>query len=184
MSSGRIFVISGPSGVGKGTLCKKLLLDHDNLVLSISATSRPQRPGEADERDYFFKTREEFEAMIQNGELLEWAEYNGNYYGTPRRAVEAVLSSGSHVLLEIEVQGALQVKKQFPEAVLVFIAPPSLGELEARLRGRGTDGDEVIRERLRISEWELAQQACFDCQIVNDELTTCYESLKALIQSS
>lgn len=186
---GRIYVITGPSGVGKGTLCEWMLSRSTAMRLSISATSRPKRPAEVDGVHYFFKTRRAFEAMIEHDrnepdpakhELLEWAEYNGNYYGTPRKAVEAALQSGNDVLLEIEVQGALQIKQKFSQACLIFIAPPSEAELERRLRGRGTNDEEDIRERMAIARRELALQEQFDHVVVNDDLNACQQALLSL----
>jgi guanylate kinase len=187
--SGRIFVISGPSGVGKGTLCEWLLKQIPCLRLSISATSRQKRPHEEEGVHYFFKSRSEFEALIAHDAaepeptrhyLLEWAEYNGNYYGTPRQAVEEALQAGHDVLLEIDVQGALQVKEKLPQACLIFIAPPSEAELERRLRGRGTNGEEDIQNRLAIARKELALHKHFDHVIVNDTLEACQNTLYAL----
>lgn len=190
MASGNIYIITGPSGVGKGTLCAVLLQDHPALCLSISATSRGMRPSERDGVNYHFKTRPEFEAMIAHDNqepdprrhhLLEWAEYNGNFYGTPRAAVEAALASGKHVLLEIETQGALLVKSKFPEACLIFIAPPSMEELERRLRGRGTETDDDVQNRLRIARQEMALQPEFNHVVVNDGIQDCLAQLRALI---
>lgn len=189
--TGKIFVITGPSGVGKGTICETLLREHPELTLSISATSRTMRTHEADGVNYHFKTREMFERMIANDahepdpqkhQLLEWAEYNGNYYGTPRQAVEASLATGRHVLLEIEVQGALIVKEKFPAACLIFILPPSLDELERRLRGRGTDAEKDILNRLQLSQQEIALRDQFDYQVVNDDLTRCLSEVAAIFK--
>lgn len=190
--TGKIFVITGPSGVGKGTLCQLLLERSPDLRLSVSATSRAMRPGETDGVNYHFKTREQFEAMIahdrgesvpEKHQLLEWAEYNGNYYGTPREAVQQLLDEGKSVLLEIEVQGALIVKEKFPEACLIFITPPDMEELERRLRGRGTDADENIRQRLEISRREMELRHRFDYVISNCTLDTCVDELEAIIRS-
>jgi guanylate kinase len=187
----RIFVITGPSGVGKGTLCEALLRENPRLMLSISATSRPKRAHEQDAVNYHFKTRDAFEAMIAHDRteqdctrhhLLEWAEYNGNYYGTPRSAVEQALQSGKSVLLEIEVRGALVVKEKFPAACLIFITPPSLEELERRLRGRGTEDEASILNRLAISRDELALSERFDHVVVNADLDACLNSIRALMQ--
>lgn len=187
---GKIFVITGPSGVGKGTLCQELLRANPDLKLSVSATSRPIRPHEQDGVNYHFKTREQFEAMVAHDRnepdpakhhLLEWAEYNGNYYGTPRAAVEEALRSGQSVLLEIEVQGALMVKEAFPAACLIFITPPSMEELERRLRGRGTDAEEAILSRLEISRQEMALQERFDHVVSNCLLGDCVDELKGIV---
>jgi guanylate kinase len=182
--AGQIYVITGPSGVGKGTLCRRLLQESEVLLPSISATSRPKRQGEEEGLDYFFKTREEFEAMIKDNALLEWAEYNGNYYGTPCEYVEDSLNQEYGILLEIEVQGALQVRNKFPEARLIFIAPPSMDALEARLRGRGTDEEAVIASRLKISQQEMTLQDRFDHVVVNDDLESCVQKLLAIISGS
>lgn len=187
---GNIFIITGPSGVGKGTLCELLLKANPMLSLSISATSRSMRAGEQDGVNYFFKTREAFEAMIahdqnepnpEKHELLEWAQYNGNYYGTPRAGVQAALNTDRHVLLEIEVQGALMVKQKFPSACLIFIAPPAMAELERRLRGRGTEGDADIENRLAIAHQEMALQDQFDHVLINADLQTCLQEIQALM---
>lgn len=183
-------MVSGPSGVGKGTLCELLLKQDAELQLSISATSRAKRAHEQEGVHYFFVDKAAFEAMIAHDQaepdltrhqLLEWAQYNGNYYGTPRQAVEKTLQSGKSALLEIDVQGALQVKQKFPEACLIFIAPPSMEELERRLRGRGTDNEADIVNRLAISRQELALQDKFDHVLVNEDLEACFAQLKALV---
>jgi guanylate kinase len=187
---GRIFVITGPSGVGKGTLCKLLLARDPGLLLSVSATSRPPRPGERDGVEYHFYSPEAFAAMTERErqepdpsrhELLEWAKYNGHYYGTPRRAVQTALDAGRNVILEIETQGALTVKARFPQAFLIFIAPPDLAVLEQRLRGRATDSEESIRNRLAIARQELALQDRFDTVLINDELEGCLTRLQFVI---
>ncbi len=188
--AGQIFVITGPSGVGKGTLCQGLLAANPAMTLSISATSRTRRLNEAHGLNYFFMSRDEFEAMVAQDRdeadmsrhhLLEWAEYNGNYYGTPRAAVEETLSAGRHMLLEIETQGALLVKKKFPKACLVFIAPPSLDELSRRLRGRGTDTDGEIERRLEIAEQEMKLQDRFDYVVLNEDVQQCLAELQVIV---
>ncbi len=190
-SSGGIFIITGPSGVGKGTLCQRLLAADPNLQLSISATSRGMRAGEVDGVNYHFKTRPEFESLIEQDarqpdpeqhHLLEWAEYNGNYYGTPRLALQNAMNQGKNVLLEIEVQGALQVKRKFPAACLVFIEPPSMEELENRLRTRGTEQEADIENRLRISRHEMTLRDQFDHVLVNARLDECQKAIQAIIQ--
>lgn len=189
---GKIFVITGPSGVGKGTLCKLLLAENSPaLCLSISATSRPQRLGEEDGVHYHFKTPDAFQALIahdqtatdpQSHHLLEWAQYNGNYYGTPRASVQAQLEAGRHVLLEIDTQGALLVKQKFPDACLIFIAPPNMDELERRLRVRATDAEADIVNRLAISKQEMQLQDQFDYILINESLDECFQELQALVQ--
>lgn len=181
VKKGRLIVISGPSGVGKGTLCKKLLEANSNLFLSTSATTRSIRPNEVDGVHYHFKERHEFEAMIKQDQLLEWAEYNTHYYGTPIQSVNFQLNKGQSVLLEIEVKGALQVKEKFPEAYLIFLAPPSLDELRKRIEGRESNTEDEINQRMRISEWELSQQQKFEVQLVNDNLNDCFHKLNQLI---
>jgi guanylate kinase len=179
---GNIFVISGPSGVGKGTLCKCLLKAMPELTLSISATSRPQRAEEIHGVDYFFWSPQQFEAHIESGTFLEWARYNGNYYGTPRPAIEELVDTGRSVLMEIDTQGALMVKRIFPEALLIFVEPPSLAELQRRLEGRGTNSPEDIQRRMAIAQEELTLTDQFDAGVVNDNVTTCCEQLQTLLQ--
>ena len=168
---GTLMVVSGPAGVGKGTVVKRACeLAEGKIHLSISATTRAPRPIDAEGVTYYFKTKDEFRRMIDENEVLEWAEYVGNYYGTPRKPVEDALSRGLDVILEIEVQGAMQIKKNFPDAVLTFIAPPSYEELEKRLRGRGTETEEQILSRLETAKGELALMSEYDYIIVNDEI--------------
>lgn len=164
----KLFVISGSSGVGKGTVIKSLLSKHDNIKLSISYTTRSPRNGEIDGVNYFFRTKDEFMKAVENDEFLEWAEFSGNCYGTKRSFVEKSLARGEHVLLEIDTQGALQIKEKMPEAVLLFIAPPSYKELEARLRGRKTETEEAIQKRLNFVALEKENSKYFDYIIVND----------------
>lgn len=184
MSRGILLVISGFSGAGKGTVMKELLQGknrREDCCLSISATSRKPRNGEVDGREYYFKTREEFEAMIKADEFLEYAEYVENYYGTPKKYVLEQLEKGINVILEIEVNGAKQIKQKYPEAVLVFITPPDVKELEKRLRGRQTESEEVIADRLRTAQRESEEMKEYDYLIVNDEVDACVERLSRLI---
>lgn len=181
--TGQLIVISGPSGVGKGKLCDFLQRAFPALNISVSATSRPRRPGEVDGESYFFKTREQFEAMIEDHALLEWAEYNSAYYGTPRAVVDEALKRGEHVLLEIDVQGAMKVKMQFPEAMLVFIAPPTLDDLQARLKARGQNSTTDIVNRMTIAREELTYQDCFDHVLINGDFMVCSQSLMDLVAS-
>lgn len=181
---GMIIVLSGFSGAGKGTIMKHLLKAHpDKYHLSISATTRPPRQGEQDGREYFFRTREEFDTMIEQGELLEYATFNGNSYGTPRAYVERLVAEGKDVILEIEIQGALQVKKIYPEAVLLFVMPPSADALKARLVGRGTETEAVIAERLAISSKESQYMTEYDYLVVNDDLERSVGNVHSIILS-
>ena len=167
---GILIVVSGFSGAGKGTLMKKLMQDYDNYALSISATTRQPRVGEEDGREYFFRTKEEFEKMIARDELIEYARYVENYYGTPKQYVMEQLEAGKDVILEIEIQGALKVKEKYPDTLLMFVTPPSAQVLKDRLVGRGTDAPEVIESRIAKAEFELSFADKFDVVIVNDEL--------------
>ena len=182
-SKGILLVISGFAGTGKGTLVHELLEKYDNYALSVSATTRSPRPGEVDGVHYFFKSKEEFEEMIRENRLIEYASYVENYYGTPKEYVQQQLENGKDVILEIEIQGALKIKKQFPDTLLLFMVPPSASVLEERLRGRGTETDEVVRKRLHraVEEAEFIEQ--YDYLIVNDDLETCVKETHEIIQS-
>ena len=182
-NQGVLVVVSGFSGAGKGTLMKALLTKYDNYALSISATTRNPREGEEDGREYFFKTREEFEQMIENDELVEYAQYVGNYYGTPKAYVTSGMEAGKDVLLEIEIQGARKIKKKFPEAVLVFVTAPSMEELKERLVGRGTETAEVIHQRLARAAQEAEGVDEYDYLLVNDQLEDAVDRLHNIIQS-
>ena len=181
---GILIVVSGFSGSGKGTIMKELLKRYDNYALSISATTRAPREGETDGREYFFKTREEFEKMIAKEELIEYAEYVNNYYGTPRAYVEEQLTAGKDVILEIEIQGALKVKKKFPDTLLLFVTPPSAEELRKRLIGRGTETMEVIEQRMQRAIEESDGMESYDYYVINDDLDTCVKQVHELIQSA
>ncbi len=181
MQAGQLIVLTGPSGVGKGTLVKVLRQKHPELYLSISATTRLPRSGEIHGKDYLFLSRQQFEAMLAANELLEWAEYAGNYYGTPKLPVKQQINQGLSVLLEIELLGAKQIKQNFPEAVMIFLLPPSMAELERRLRNRGQDTEEAVLRRLEHAQAELAAKDEFDWQIVNDQLETALEKLEEAI---
>lgn len=179
---GILVVLSGFSGSGKGTVVKEIMKKYsDECALSISATTRNPREGETDGVEYFFKTREEFETMIANGELVEYAQYVGNYYGTPWAYVDKQLSAGKDVILEIEIQGALKVKERFPETVLVFMTPPSAEELKRRLIGRGTESMEVIESRLSRAVEEAQGIENYEYLLINDELEACVEQFHEII---
>ncbi|WP_031547394.1 guanylate kinase [Oribacterium sp. FC2011] len=183
MNKGSLVVVSGFSGAGKGTLMKNLLAKYDNYALSISCTTRKPREGELDGREYFFKTKEEFEEMIKNDELVEYAQYVDNYYGTPKEFVWSQLDAGKDVLLEIEIQGALKIKEKFPDAVLVFITTPSGEELKSRLIGRGTEAPEVVKKRLERAVQESEGVEAYDYILINDDIDTCTEKLHNLIRA-
>ena len=181
---GLLIVFSGPSGVGKGTVRQEIFSTPDHkFEYSVSMTTRAQRPGEVDGKDYYFRSREEFEELIRNGQMLEYAEYVGNYYGTPLTYVNETLDKGIDVFLEIEVQGALQVKKKVPDAVFIFLTPPDLNELQERLVGRGTDSEEVIAQRIERAREEIALMSEYDYAIVNDEVPLAAERVKRVIEA-
>ena len=183
MNKGILAVVSGFSGAGKGTVMKALLEKYDNYALSISVTTRNPRPGEEDGVHYFFKTKEEVEQMIKDDALLEYAQYVDNYYGTPRSYVEQQLAAGKDVILEIEIQGAMKIKEKIPEALLIFVTPPTIEELKNRLEGRGTETPEVIASRLRRAAEEAEGMDVYDYLLVNDVLEECVDNLHRLIQS-
>lgn len=178
---GILVVVSGFSGAGKGTLMKELLKRYDNYALSVSATTRQPREGEKDGEDYFFVNREYFQQMIEEGRLVEYAQYVNHYYGTPRDYVEKKMAEGKDVILEIEIQGALKVKKRFPDTLLIFVTPPSAGELRRRLVGRGTETIEVINARLRRAAEEASGMEAYDYLLINDEIDACVEQMHQLI---
>lgn len=178
---GKLFVLSGPSGVGKGTVRAALLKDYSDIHYSVSATTRTKRDGEVDGQDYFFISREEFQGRLENDQLLEWAEYCGNFYGTPRDYVEDQLNQGYDVILEIEIQGAEQIKRKFPNGVFVFLAPPSISELRTRIQKRGTEDEKKICERLQKAEVELHKMDSYDYVIVNDVVEAAAEKLRSII---
>lgn len=180
---GILIVVSGFSGAGKGTLMKKLMQDYDNYALSISATTRQPRVGEEDGREYFFRTKEEFEKMIARDELIEYARYVENYYGTPKQYVMEQLEAGKDVILEIEIQGALKVKKKFPDTLLLFVTPPSAEELRKRLIGRGTETMEVIEQRMQRAIEESDGMESYDYYVINDDLDTCVDEVHRIIQA-
>lgn len=181
LSSGRLIVFTGPSGVGKGTLLRALRQRYPILDVSISATTREPRAGEIHGKDYFFLSRDEFMAMVDRGEFLEWAEFAGNLYGTPKDALANQIEAGRWVILEIELEGARQVRASFPDALQLFVLPPSLEELENRIRQRGQDDDEAIARRLRRAQVEIEAALEFDVQIVNDDLEQALQKLETAI---
>lgn len=178
---GILIVVSGFSGAGKGTLMKRLVSDYDNYALSVSMTTRQPRIGEIDGREYFFSTKEEFEKKIEEGGLVEYACYCGNYYGTPREYVEKKLEEGKDVILEIEIQGALKIKQKFPTALLLFVMPPSAEELRRRLVGRGTETEDVIEKRLKRAIEEAEGIENYDYIVINDNLEECVKEMHGLI---
>ena len=180
---GLLAVISAPSGGGKGTIMKELFAKDDNLRLSVSATTRAPRPGEVDGTHYYFISREEFESLINQGKMLEHAEYVGNYYGTPRGPVEDWLAEGHDVLLEIEVQGGAQVKKIMPECVSIFVLPPSMKVLEERLRGRGTEEEKTLQKRLSTARQEIPHVKEYDYIVFNDRLEDAVEDILAILRA-
>ena len=180
---GNLFVVSGPSGTGKGTICKALLEKRDDVVLSVSATSRSPRPGEENGVHYFFLTEEEFRNKIDNGQMLEHAVFCGNYYGTPKAYVEEMLEAGKNVILEIEVQGAMQVRAKHPEGVYVFVMPPSMQELRERLVGRGTEAAEVVEQRLKTAEREFGYIEKYNYIVVNDDIDAAVNRFSAIIDA-
>lgn len=181
---GKLIVLTGPSGVGKGTLMQVLLKRHPELYYSVSATTRAPRPGEVNGQNYYFISRNKFEQLVAEGELLEWAEFAGNYYGTPREAVLNQVRAGKLVLLEIELEGARQIRASFPGALSIFILPPSLNELEKRIRGRAQDSEEAIARRLCRAEQEIEAANEFDVQIVNDDLENALSAIEATVFGS
>lgn len=181
MKKGQLIVMTGPSGVGKGTLVRSLLKQHPDLNLSISVTTRSPRPGEVNGREYYFVDRHQFNEMIANGELLEWAEFAGNYYGTPLIPVKEKLETGKSVLLEIELEGARQIRETFPGALRIFIMPPSMAELERRLRGRGQDSEEAINRRLQRAKEEINASSEFDIEVINDDLDLALKRLEGVL---
>jgi guanylate kinase len=184
MSRAKLLVLAGPTAVGKGTVARYIIQNHPEIVLSVSATTRSPRPGEENGVAYYFLTDEEFDGLVQSGQMLEYAVVHGKHrYGTPRGPVEAAINAGHPVLLEIDIQGARQVKAAMPEAVTVFLAPPSWDELVRRLEGRGTETEEEMARRLATAETELASQGEFDHVIVNQEVAVCAEAVVELMKS-
>ncbi|RKM57626.1 guanylate kinase [Butyrivibrio sp. CB08] len=181
---GIIIVVSGFSGAGKGTIMKALTAKYDRYALSISATTRDPRPGEENGREYFFVSNEEFEQLIRDNGLIEHAGYVNHYYGTPRKFVEDKLAEGKDVILEIEIQGALQIKAQYPDAVLLFVMPPSAAELKKRLAGRGTETAEVISQRLNRAKEESVGIENYDYIVINDDLDKCVDKVHEIMDAA
>ena len=184
MDRGILVVVSGFSGAGKGTIMKRITEKYDNYALSVSATTREPREGEVEGKSYFFVRKERFEKMIDEDELLEYAKYVEHYYGTPRKFVEDCLNQGKDVILEIEIQGALKIKKRYPESLLIFLAPPSAEELRKRLMGRKTEDEETIHKRLCRAIVEAEGVEAYDYILVNENVDTCTEKLHNLIRAS
>ena len=178
---GRLIVLTGPSGVGKGTLMRSLLERYPELYYSVSVTTRSPRSGEIDGKNYYFISRNKFEQLVAQGEFLEWAEFAGNYYGTPREAVVNQIRAGKTVVLEIELEGARQIRASFPSALSIFILPPSFEELEQRIRNRGQDSEEAIARRLQCAQEEIKAAEEFDIQIVNDDFETAVNAIAAAL---
>lgn len=183
MDKGILIVVSAPAGCGKDTILEQALTKNGNLFYSVSATSRAIRPNETDGISYHFRTRRQFEDMIKNGELLEYTEYCGNYYGTPKKAVEDMLAAGKDVILKIEVEGAANIKKMFPDCTMIFILPPSFGELDRRLHKRGTEDEETIQRRIKTARGELEFARNYDYLVVNGALEKAVDDFLAVISA-
>ncbi|MCQ2481407.1 MAG: guanylate kinase [Clostridia bacterium] len=183
MNKGILIVLSGPSGCGKDTVLSQLIDSNEDIKVSVSMTTRKPRGLEVDGKDYYFVTREYFEKKIAEGSMLEYAEYNGNYYGTPKAPVDEMLNSGINVVLEIEVQGAAKIRQLYPDAVTVFLLPPSLATLEKRLRERGTEDEETLSHRLYIGEQEILRASEFDYYVINDKIRDALTDFETIIKA-
>lgn len=179
----KLFVISGSSGVGKGTVIKKFLEQNPTFKLSVSSTTRPKREGEIHGKHYYYLSKEEFMKAVDRGEFLEWAEFSGNFYGTNKTFVQKCLDNDENLILEIDTQGALQVKKKIKNAILIFILPPSLEALEKRLRNRGTDSEEAIQKRLNTVKFEIENSKVFDYTVTNDTIENAVKELEEIIKN-
>ena len=180
-SLGNLTVLTGPSGVGKGTIVRKILDNHSDVWLSISATTRPPRAGEIDGQHYVFLEKKDFQEIIDKEGFLEWASFSNNFYGTPKQIVKEKIKEGTIVLLEIELEGARQIRKTFPEALQIFLAPPDLSELEKRIRGRGTESEQAIRDRLAIANREIISKNEFDAVVINDDINNAFSEIEGLM---
>ena len=180
-SLGKLTVLTCPSGVGKGTIVRKILESHNDIWLSISATTRKPRSGEIDGEHYFFLDKKNFKELINKDGFLEWASFSNNFYGTPKKIVKEKMEKGINVLLEIELEGARQIRKSFPEALQIFLAPPNLTELEKRIRGRGTETEEAIQDRLAIANNELIAKKEFDAVVINEDIEKALEEIEILM---
>lgn len=182
-TKGLLIVVTGPSAVGKGTICRALLAEAPDIRFSVSCTTRKARPGEVDGKDYFFCTPEQFQEKIRKGELLEWAEVYGNYYGTPRQYVDEVTASGQNIILDIDMVGARAVRQQYPDAVSVFVIPPSMKALEERIRARGTETEEAVQRRLREAPRWIQEGLTYDYVVVNADLKKAVRELRAIVDA-
>lgn len=182
-AKGLLMVVTGPSAVGKGTICRALLADAPDIRFSVSCTTRKARPGETNGVEYFFCTHEEFQQKIKNGELLEWAEVYGNFYGTPRQYVDEVTESGQNLILDIDMVGARSVRTHYPDAVSVFVIPPSMAALEQRIRARGTESEEAVQRRLQEAPRWIEEGLTYDYVIVNDDLQAAVRRLRAIVEA-
>ena len=178
---GNLTVLTGPSGVGKGTIVRKILDNHSDVWLSISATTRRPRSGEIDGQHYLFLEKKDFQKIIDKEGFLEWASFSNNFYGTPKKNVKEKIEEGTNVLLEIELEGARQIRKSFPEALQIFLAPPSLSELEKRIRGRGTETEKAIRDRLEIANKEIIAKKEFDAVVINEDIDKAFREIEGLM---
>lgn len=183
MNTGIIMIVSGPSGSGKGTICTELSKKREDVYISVSVTTRPPRAEEVEGKSYYFKTKEEFEEMIRNDELIEWVKYCDNYYGTPKQNIEIKRNEGKNVILEIEVEGALNIKKKYPDSVLVFVFPPNYDELIKRLKGRGSEKNEEIEKRIRRATYEMSMIENYDYVIINDDIHNAVSKLESIIDA-